>query len=432
MNLISRVETGDGKIRVIANPEFTKNYLRDSFYVNYSSPNGDVVKIDENSALIPFIANVAPIIWLANLNVTVPELDEEYISALENIKQVFSEMYPSLSWDGRITAVKKTKKKKVSKGTSTAVLFSGGVDSVYSSLYCNSAEQTLMTVLGADIAGENKSGWSNVQNQAKSFADIYGHNNLYIETNFRKFLNISKLEKLWPDVGAWWSGVQHGIGFVGLTAPVTEGISRVVIAASHTTDFRESWASNPRLDSACRWGNVSVEHHGYESSRQIKINKIVDKTIEDNIKPQLRVCYSNPYGDGENCNKCEKCLRTFTGVLVAGADPYQYGLGDDRGSLIGIRRIRRRFLTYTMPIGPNERFMWTDIQKFAVKRLKKNKKHSSEKARFLVWFVNLDIGRYQKRSYTYLKMRKKIIKNIKSNPFIEKKTRQLVAVLNRV
>lgn len=426
MNLIKDLKVTNNTITVVAHPDFTNNYLREDFFVSYT---GEHSHISDNAfALIPFLANVAPIIWLSDLHVTVPKLDSTFIDSLEAIRKVHKEMYPTLSWQGSIKAKETvTSKNSTQKSTESAMLFSGGVDSIYTALYASGDPKTLITVLGSDIARENRQGWHNVQQQTKDFARLYNYKNLYVDSNFRKFLNIPKLEEAWPEiVDGWWGGVQHGIGLLGLTAPVVQQ-KKMFIAATHTQGFAHSWGSNPKLDTSCKWDSVTVDHHGYNASRQQKILKIIDKS-NSKSKPQLRVCYSNAHGKGNNCMRCEKCLRTFTGLLIAGADPKEYGMM--LPTVKGTKRVRNKFLTLRMSLGEDEKFMWQDMQKYAQKALKERRLTDGSLTIFFKWLAQLNIDDYYKRSLKIRRMRQNLIRKIRNNPKLEVSIKRIIAMRN--
>lgn len=430
MNLISKIKIKEGKITIVANPDFTRDYLRQDFEAIYTNSEGKPLQIDEDKAAVPFIVNVAPVIWLAGITTSVEELDYRFVDSLEEMKKIYKMMYPAHGWDGKIIVKKRIKGAKKSKLDNAAVLFSGGVDSVYTSIFCGGDNQTLVTVRGADIPLDNDTSWLNVQKQSREFADIYNFNNLFIDSNFARFLDTPKFMKFWPDIGDWWTAVQHGPAFLGLMAPAVSDSSQVFIASTHTKDFKGPWGSNPKIDEACGWGNVVTSHHGYDTTRQEKINRIVHKTSAKKKKPFLRVCVGNSYGDGGNCMRCEKCLRTFAGLLVAGAVPADYGL--ELSTDEAVTRIKKRFYRHTMPMTTSKKFIWQDIQNNAKNIVNSSKYPEGDSHVFYEWIKSYDFNKYYKRAKIPYRIRKRLVRLAKSNQILEKIVRKSVAKIYKL
>lgn len=420
MNLIADIEVKGSRIKVVANKKFSEEFLREDFFIEFDLAEEASIIKDLDLMTVPFILNVAPIVWLSGYSFQVDEMDEVFAQSLNEIKSVYEGMYPDLKWDGSITGLKTSTGYKLGE-ESTVSLFSGGVDSVYTVLTSGVKGQTLATVRGSDIANDNSRGWGSVKRQTRSFSEAYGYKNAYIQSNFRSFLNVSELERRWPEITeGWWGGVQHGIGLLGLLAPIMQR-GTINIAATHTRDFSVSWGSNPSLDTACRWRMVSVNHHGYDISRQGKLEKIVELTKDSKQKPTLRVCYSNQQGKGGNCVRCEKCLRTFAGLIVLGVDPGEYGLSVNR--VTGEKRVISGFKHFRILLGKDEQYMWEDIQASA--RLADSSSIASD--RFMRWLLSADFNHHQKRGRRLLSIKKGSIRFIRSKPQLEKVIKKLIA-----
>jgi hypothetical protein len=423
--VISAIDIARDTITVRPEAAFKRSFLREDFVVTYQH-NGAPLAMTEELALIPFLANVAPIVWLAGLDVTVPTLDRAFAKALDDVRDVFATMYPDLEWGGSIKAGRLLSTDR--QEPAVAVLFSGGVDSVYSSLSI-ADPQLLVTVRGSDIALDNDPGWEAVRRQAIDFGQARGRRNAFVVSNFRRFLNVPALEHRWPTLGDWWAGIQHGLGLLGLLAPLVPA-GRVVIAATHTPayDGRPS-GSNPTLDTSVRWGGTTVEHHGFDASRQEKVRAIV---AADGPPSKLRVCFSNAYGDGDNCEVCEKCLRTFVALVVAGADPRDHGF--TRSTAARARTIRRRFATYRVAFGPNHTWHWSMIKEAAEKAPAGPAGSDADAGRrdLLAWLSTFDFARYERRWQFFLRARKRLLRGLRRIPRVETALRRAVTGLHRL
>jgi len=124
-------------------------------------------------------------------------------------------------------------------------------------------------------------------------------------------------------------GVQHGMGLLGLAAPITiqRRANRVLIAATHTNKFTIPWGSAPDVDNHVAWAAVTCHHDGYELNRQQKLRDVIKPIIvRTGRHPLLMVCNSYARERGRyNCSRCAKCAQAIVGMLIAGIDPRQCG-----------------------------------------------------------------------------------------------------------
>jgi hypothetical protein len=80
----------------------------------------------------------------------------------------------------------------------------------------------------------------------------------------------------------------------------------------------------PETDNLIRWAVTSIFHDGYELSRFMKVQTILNISNNLKIQPLLRVCY-NEYKQSLNCCKCEKCCRTIFSIQLNGMNPNDFG-----------------------------------------------------------------------------------------------------------
>lgn len=167
-------------------------------------------------AVIPFLCNVLPIIWLTDSKIYVDELDKTFFENIENIKQGYRDMYPMYNFSGAVIVDKIMENTEQVDSLRTAMFFSGGVDA-YTSLYRHFEEKPiLVTVWGTDIKLTDKEGWNRVSAHTKRVAEEFGLEYLFIKSNFRKIVNERELDKLVFKSGdAYWHGFQCGIALIG-------------------------------------------------------------------------------------------------------------------------------------------------------------------------------------------------------------------------
>ena len=141
--------------------------------------------------------------------------------------------------------------------------------------------------------------------------------------------------------GSWYSAVGSGLGLTGLVAPLTvaTGMERLYVAASHWDGFSAPdghahwdggampWGSDPAIDDEVAWASTEVVHDAFDLTRQERIGVVADFAREHDPSLPVRACEASDTGD--NCNDCEKCVRTAFGLAVAGVDPNDHGFDVD-------------------------------------------------------------------------------------------------------
>jgi hypothetical protein len=165
---------------------------------------------------------------------------------------------------------------------------------------------------------------------------------------------------------SWWASVQHGLGLLGMCAPLTAacGIRRIYIASSAAKSkpqgLERPWGSHPLIDDNVAWADVKARHDGVEWSRQEKIRYAIKPYIENTKSyPPIIACDEPLRGDVLNCGRCEKCSRTIAGLALEGIDPNLCGFKvDDRT----FGHIKQKILWDRLVFIYKKSGMWKDLQ----------------------------------------------------------------------
>lgn len=365
----------------------------------------DISNVPSSILLIPLLYNIAPITWFTDAELIIDEVDKEFIESFEDIKKGFQEMYKDLKIGGKVYVNNIVDNRRLNMTKKSATLFSGGVDSWSTYLSHIDEKPSLITVKGADIDLDDAIGWNIVKSKIE---DIGRNNNskcIFIESNFKVFLNQDNLSLKFKDyMYGWWASVQHSLGIVGLIAPITyvDEITQIYVPATYTKEFNKPWGSDPKIDNYIRWSNLTSYHDGYELSRQDKINLITGYVKNDEKKYlDIRVCWEGK--GGVNCCKCEKCSRTILGIIIAGENPKEYGFDVDNSIY---SQIKSKFRKGLWAFSDDEIFMWSDI-----KRNIKDESYDMYNKDFLRWLRDYDIISYAKKSNNILsKIYRKVYK----------------------
>jgi len=378
---------------VVSNLSFSNNvkkYFQSSLF--FAKYDVNVQNINSSILNIPAVANVIPIAWAIGADIFVEELDKTFLQSLDRIRTVMEKWYPQFSFSTRIH----TKNRIVNNFPKerNALLFSGGLDSTCSYIKLKSKLPFLIMIWGADIPIVEEEFWEKVKQKYAHFAEAENTKLLLIKSNIRPLLNEKKIVH---DFGhfctqhSWWGAVQHGFSSLGLCAPLTaaERIGTLFIASSCSPDLLKSgkpWGSHPLIDNKLSWANIRVFNHEQNLGRQDKIRYLLKTYTETHERyPTLRVCYSQ--FRELNCGKCEKCLRTITGLILENIDPNKCGFDVDKNffSLLKKFFVNERFYL----IAHNKVGMWTDIQRHIPKTFTNDMYNSKE---FFEWFRGFDLS----------------------------------------
>lgn len=312
------------------------------FYVQYDTPVADV---PEAVLSIPVLAHVCPVAWATGADVRVPVVDERFLEALEAVQSVLCEMYPGFMEGGDIVPADIADASPAYRGASeTGMLFTGGVDSLSTYIAHRDEDPTLVNVQGWVVGIEESDRWERVRSRIEEYATQFGVDATYVRSNMLECLDTAMLNATFgPHLdGQWYSAVGGGLGLLGLCAPlaVANDWGRLYVGATFWEDAPAPdvvdhwdgrafpWGSHPDIDDEVAWGLTQAAHVGFERNRQERIEVVADYVREKDADLTIRSCSKSEVG--ENCNRCEKCIRTGLGLALAGLDPNDHGFDLDR------------------------------------------------------------------------------------------------------
>lgn len=322
-DLLQKIEIdGDTVKYIFADPVYALGIVKNDLWVKCAGD--ELQSIPDEILLIPLILNIAPLIWASGKTFTLATMDEGLVNSLEDLKAILKNRYKEIDWSGRLIPVKTTKS-AFAPSEQIAVLFSGGVDSTYTSLTNRDKNQILICIRGNDAGLSDDIKWRNKLEHTRRFAAHFGHDTAFVESNFTSFINGRWVRRRLPSLQSWWNNVQHGIGLVGLAAfPAWQKrIAHIYISSSFHKLLLDRisyrWGSDYIIDNAAYWSGQRANHYGEDKSRQDKIEYICNHGDQANWHALL-VCNLRSKSDTnpKSCCLCKKCVRTMAGILVNG------------------------------------------------------------------------------------------------------------------
>ncbi len=326
--LIESVQVNHNILNIQVNKAFKKEYLESDFFVKYES-DINLEQFDYSITTMPFILNVISLVWISGKTYYVDEMDAELHESLKRVKKVFNTMYPNTSWEGELKVGRLIKHTIPRDSSKTALLFSGGIDSMATALNHLDKQQLLITAWGHwDLPLGNTDLWHTRSKKIKQFANQFGNESSILRSNYTSMLNYLHLSTLSPEINKWRLGAVEGLGWAGLTAPIllSKGYDTLRIASSHTWSYPYPSAASPFIDNNLRFCGLRILHDQFDYTRLMKIQFIHQMVCTTGIKkPFLKICSLEKQED-RNCHGCRKCLTTILCFRALGIDPRPYGL----------------------------------------------------------------------------------------------------------
>lgn len=300
----------------------------------------DLTDLPRSIAVIPLLCNVMPIAWCYGATVYVEEVDEDFHEAQLTLKRAYQAYYPELELNGSLVAHRLVRNTIVAPQSPPLVLFSGGVDATFS-LWGNIAlRPSLVTIRGSDVyfTTEDDKAWHVIKARHKDVAQQVEAKFYTIESSFKTWLcywKLNKFAKLAKGAN-WWFNMQQGPALVGLCAPLAWMLKskRVIISSSFSSkdQLYMKCGSNPLFDESLHYFGTSVQHFDFSVSRQEKVGFLCQQAVMRQTNIPLRVCWQTRTGN--NCCKCEKCLRTIFAIYAEGGNPSEFGFHASQEEII--------------------------------------------------------------------------------------------------
>lgn len=388
VNLIDGLTVSKNRIDIQINEGFKKKFLKKDFFAVYDE-DLDLSQLDSSLLVLPFVSNVISIIWISGRTFYIDFLDQDFYESLTKVKEVFKRMYPHTKWNGQLIPRKLVKNNfrflsKPGENERTALLFSGGLDSITSSLYHREKKQLLITVNGHwDLPLWDKHLLQERKKDLMAWGTQYGHENSFINSNYYDFLNRDVLDWYSHEITSWRIFCVEGIGWAGLAAPIMalKGYPSLLHGSTITWDFNFPACANPFVDNNIRFGGMRLKHDLFDMNRLGKCEFIASLRKAGLITtPTIRVCEEKSV---DNCSTCQKCIRTIIELVVAGEDPRPYGFACD------VEKVLRNSERFMKSHGTGATTVWHFMH--IQKRLQEKAAHKEKIPESLTWLLKVNL-----------------------------------------
>lgn len=391
--LIRDILDTDGVITFKTDSEFSSKYLADDFFIDYSDC-GIQLSADSPYAIVAYVLNIAPLVFFSGRSFTLPEIDAELFESLQAMRAYLKRGFPAFDWNGELYATKLTQwdGDEAASREGAALLFSGGLDSVYTEIVNRPNVRDLVAVWGGDIPLDAQDMWREARRSLSAYADHANVGIHFVRCNAQDFIAAKSWGK---ELSNWWSYIQHGPGLVGLAAPVAGLGNRreILISSSFIRGYDKPWGSHADYEGILKFNGLTVDHFGFEVERADKLQTVVEKVrMREIAPPKLRVCFRR-YGHWDNCCECGKCLRTIAQILIEGDDPADYGF--DVEPNVALQRIKGAFETRSTKFSDDRTFLWGQVQSRALELSAGEDIRTNVGIETASWILEMDFETYE-------------------------------------
>jgi hypothetical protein len=242
----------------------------------------------------------------------VPPISPRLVFHLPRIRDIFCSWFPEFPRID-LDLVPAKASEPSSPAPRAATFFSGGVDSFYTLLKYQSAEQLpsplthIIFMRGTETKLESGRDLETAQHRVEEVAAAVGVDCIAGETNVRGQI-----------LSRYWETHFVGSALAAIALSLARGFGYVCIPSSRSYDYLGARGSTPLVDERYSTEAVQIVHDGAEVSRAEKVASIVDWNGDVSLR-HLRVCLRN-WGAGFNCGECYKCIRTLVALRALGVD----------------------------------------------------------------------------------------------------------------
>lgn len=367
-------------------PRPIKPYFRNSnLWVEYDE---NITQCPKEILYIPAVTLVAPVSWANGYPVETTAMGSQFRQSLLKLYQGYKSQYPSIFPDLSTVVQSESIKQIERSGSKSALLFSGGVDSL--ACYANHMSESpdLVTIHGSDLSVNENEGWKKIEHHVNEFAEKHNLQCHFIRSNFRDIFRYPMLDRhLTGDINrGWWGAIQYGTALPAMCAPIgyRQGYSVIYQGSGYTQDPTYPTAQ-PGFVNELFWSPTSAKLTEVDLTRQEKIDMIASSELLET--PIIRSCYRSATGD--NCSACEKCYRTMIGLHLAGVDPEKYGYDFSSET---VSHIKSAVTSGTVDLSGIGLQFWGQLQESAKTRIPDAEEDYIED--FYRWFKSADLSAY--------------------------------------
>jgi hypothetical protein len=374
-----------------------KKYVGDHFYFEYDA---SIEAVPPQLCMVSAAANLIPLAWAFDAELILPLLDTDFYRCLPDVKRGLANMFSELDFAGQIHVDELVETPREPVADASVALFSGGVDSLHTALRHSEEQLTLASIWGLDVRTASTAAWNRSRQRIVNFATRNQMGTSFIKTNARETVNERLVSLHFKDRIAHWWLVSIGMALLGITAPLTwlTRAARVYLPAGATNCYPWPIGYHPTIDNHVRWARTTCASDGYEADRVEKLRLVSMRSPGED----MLVCRLGGDVSGQNCSRCEKCIRTMVGLLISGVNPNQHGFRLGPRTLSDFcAAVDRNAFTFKA----NTTYYWLEIQRRVSRG---SETRSDEWNTFLDWLQTQDFQAVQRRSEVERPFRKRL------------------------
>ncbi|MCF8261483.1 MAG: hypothetical protein K9J12_11970 [Melioribacteraceae bacterium] len=232
------------------------------------------------------------------------EVSNKFMRAMPAVQSIYAQSYIHRQYKHVDLSNIGSRADEENLAQGVGAFFSGGIDSFYTLLKNQEEITHLIFINGFDVTLGKSSIEEKTSELIRACGKEFGKKVIEIETNLRDFM---KTYVSFP--------IHHGSFLAATGHLLSSEINKIFLPAADSYGEMGNVGSHPLLDPLWSSDKVEYIHDGCEASRMEKLPIVMKSKF---ASEHIRVCYAKS-DTVMNCGKCEKCVRTITGLMAINA-----------------------------------------------------------------------------------------------------------------
>lgn len=252
-------------------------------------------------------------------------VSKRVFSGLKEYQKIYQQWFPDLFETIEISC-DHLRDDAPPKNRTQACAFSGGVDSFFTLIQLRENLTHVLFMAGFDMPLNLSKSIQDLTSKYAVLIKKFGIQWISGSTNIRNFVN--RVD---------WTNA-HGQALAASALFFKESWNQFYIPSSYTLKSYPKWGTHPQLDFLLSSETMEFIHHGAESNRVNKLERIVQ--VPESYE-HLRVCWIQDLGL-KNCANCEKCIRTMIALKILKSLHLYTTFGENPLTRAKIRNLKMR------------------------------------------------------------------------------------------
>ena len=186
------VEKNVVRCSLVFQGEMASYFTRDELFVEYGE---NMEAIPRSILAIPFASSLAGLVWLADSQLQVNEIDKTFFHAFERLKEAYQDLHSDIELKGEFIPGSLAEN-TIEENGGGILLFGGGIDCQTSFVRNESIVDSVLNIFGwVDDANKDYPIEKHDMDITEEFCSVVGKKAAHIRSNIFKALNLKEIDR---------------------------------------------------------------------------------------------------------------------------------------------------------------------------------------------------------------------------------------------